>query len=53
MTAPLNSTVDQAGVAALQQKVKELLLELDRVTTQAGGADRPGLRLGDRRRPRR
>jgi lipopolysaccharide cholinephosphotransferase len=35
MTTP-NSTVDLAGVAAIQDKVRELLLELDRVTTQAG-----------------
>ena len=29
-------TVDRAGVAAIQDKVRQLLVELDRVTTQAG-----------------
>ena len=32
----VHAAVDTAGVAAIQDKVKELLLELDRVTTQAG-----------------
>ena len=32
----VNAPVDQAGVAAIQVKVRELLVELDRVTTAAG-----------------